>query len=362
LTTIALVGTGAIAHEHVAALRQTGRDITIIACVDPNLERAAQFAAQHRLAHAYATTEALLDAHRIDCVLICSPPYTHMPIAITCMQQGCWVLCEKPVCGTLAQLDALQAVEARTGCFVASVLQYRFGQSAIHLKRLIDQNVLGVLRVALAQTLWFRSPDYYAVDWRSTWERSLGGVTMTLGIHQMDMLLWLIRDATGDWVSVQAQMATLNRSIEIDNISMAIVRLANGALLNISNSALSPREQTVMRLDFDHATVELQHVYGYNETSWTVTASPLHHEPIDLTFERWRTLPTGNFTSLLAEQHEAFYAAFDARRRPPVGTDALRPTMEFLTACYKSAALGATVARGSMAPDDPFYHSLTGAG
>lgn len=361
MTTIAILGTGSIAHEHVAALRQTGRDIAIAACADPDLARAQQFAALYQIPHAYASPTDLLGAHRLDCVHVCSPPDTHIPLSIASMAQGCWVLCEKPICGTLAQLDALQAVEAQTGCCIASVLQYRFGPSALHLKRLIDQGELGALRVGMAQTLWFRSPDYYAVDWRSTWARSLGGVTLTLGIHQMDMLLWLVREAAGDWVSLHAHTATLNRSIELENVSMAVVRMANGALLNITNSALSPREETTMRLDFDHATVELRHLYRYDETHWTYTHSPLLQDTGDRALERWRTLPPARHATLLADQFEAFYAAFDLRQRPPVDTDSLRPTMEFLTALYKSAATDSTVRRGTLTPDDAFYHALTGA-
>lgn len=63
---------------------------------------------------------------------------------------------------------------------------------------------------------------------------------MPLGIHQMDMLLWL----AGEWTSVQAQMTMLNREIEVDHLSVTMVTLKNRGMLTLVNSALSPREET----------------------------------------------------------------------------------------------------------------------
>ena len=45
-------------------------------------------------------------------------------------------------------------------------------------------------------------------------------------------------------------IGTLDRDIEVEDVSMAMVRFANGAMANITNSVLSPREETYLRFDF----------------------------------------------------------------------------------------------------------------
>ena len=81
-------------------------------------------------------------------------------------------------------------------------------------------------------TLWYRTAAYYAVPWRGKWATETGGTTAAHGIHAMDFMLWLL----GDWAEVRAMVGTLFHDIEVDDVSMANVRFANGVLANITNS------------------------------------------------------------------------------------------------------------------------------
>ena len=74
---------------------------------------------------------------------------------------------------------------------------------------------MGRLRVGVCNTLWYRPADYYAVPWRGRWESELGGVSMCLGVHIMDLLLYLL----DDWTDIRAMMATLDRDIENENVA-----------------------------------------------------------------------------------------------------------------------------------------------
>ena len=51
--------------------------------------------------------------------------------------------------------------------------------------------------VGVCNTLWYRPDDYYAVPWRGRWETELGGVSMCLGIHLLDLLLFLLGESAG---------------------------------------------------------------------------------------------------------------------------------------------------------------------
>ena len=150
------------------------------------------------------------------------------------------MLCEKPLCASLAEMDRIEAAELATGNYCSSVFQWRFGSGGQHLKRLIDTGDLGKPMVANILTTWYRTPEYYAVPWRGKWETELGGCSMGHGIHAMDFLLYQF----GEWQEVRAMIGTLDRDIEVEDVSMAMVRFANGAMANITNSVLSPREES----------------------------------------------------------------------------------------------------------------------
>ncbi len=226
---------------------------------------------------------------------------------------------------------------------------------------------MGKPLVGICQTTWYRAHSYYEVPWRGKWETELGGPTMGHGIHAMDFFLWLL----GDWREVRAMMATLDRHIEVEDVSMAIVRFENGALGSIVNSVLSPRQESYLRFDFQKATAEVTGLYGYSNNDWRYTSAdippsdnPLEYGTADLTVSpemlaQWQTIPTDMATS-----HESQIAALldsmERNERPLVSGAEARRTIEFITCLYKAAVTGQSVQRGSIKPDDPFYQRIYG--
>jgi predicted dehydrogenase len=274
-------------------------------------------------------------------------------MSIAAMEAGAWVLCEKPFCGSLAELDSIEAAEQRTGRFTACVVQMRFASSTTHLRDLADSGQLGRPLVAICNTLWYRDAAYYAAPWRSTWASAFGGSTMCLGIHAMDHLLHLL----GDWREVRAIAATVDRAIEVEDLSMAIVTFANGASASIVNSALSPRQETYLRLDYQKATVELTHLYSYTRDNWKITLAPGSHD--EGLLQAWQSAPP-DVGSTHGAQLNALVADMDAGTRPLTSGHEARRTLELLTAIYKSAATGEIVRAGSIKPGDRYYAAVHG--
>ncbi len=267
---IAIVGTGASVGNHLRAVEALGERVELVAAVDLNETRLNTICEQYQIPHAYTSVTAMLAAEHPDLVSIVTPPATHQALAVECLEAGAWVYCEKPLCASLAQFDAISQAEARTGRYVSTVFQWRFGSAAKQLKHLIATQALGKPLVAVCHTLWYRPQAYYNVGWRGKWQTEIGGPTMTLGIHLMDLLLWLL----DDWQEVHALADTLDHSIEVEDISMALVRFGGGALATIVNSALSPRQESYLRLDFQQATVECRALYRYSNENWSFSLPP----------------------------------------------------------------------------------------
>ena len=348
-----LVGTGSIGDAHVRAVEYTNGRVDLVAAVDLDAARVANFAARSEIPRTYTDYAAALAAEQPDLVIIATPPSTHAPMSISAMETGAWVLCEKPLCGSLAEFDRIAAAEDRTGCRTACVFQMRFASSNAHLSRLVRAGKLGRPLVGVCNTLWYRDTAYYDVPWRGRWATELGGPTMGLGIHAMDHFLHLM----GEWTEVTAIADTLDRAIEVEDVSMALVRFTSGAAGSIVNSALSPRQETYLRLDYQRATVELTHLYGYNREHWKLSVPPAAQD--DGLVEAWQSFPP-DVGSTHGAQLNALVIDMDHGTRPLTSGPEALLTIELLTAIYKSAFTSQIVARGSIVPGDQFYDALHG--
>ena len=345
-----LAGTGSIADAHVRAVEATRGRVQLVAAADLDAQRVRDFGIRFHVRETFTDYGAMLQAVQPDLVIVATPPGQHAAMSIAAMRAGAWVWCEKPLCGSLAEADAIAAAEAETGRYTACVFQMRFASSTAHLRDLAGSGQLGRPLVAVCNTLWFRDSAYYSAPWRGTWAE-LGGPTMGLGIHGMDHLLHLL----GDWVEVRAIAGTLDREIEVEDVSMALVTFANRALASIVNSALSPRQETYLRLDYQKATVELTHLYGYTRDNWRLTLAPGAQD--DGLLQAWQRFPP-DVGSTHGAQLAALVSDMDEGRRPLTSGAEARRTVELLTAIYKSAFTGETVRAGSIVPGDRFYTSI----
>jgi predicted dehydrogenase len=349
---VAIIGTGGIAGAHMDALAAMGDRVRAVAAMDVDRARVEAFCAAHGL-NAYTDAGAMLDAEQPDLVHIAAPPGTHHEFIVQCLEAGAWVWCEKPLCRSLAELDSIARAERASGTYCSSVCQWRFGSGGEHLKTLIQTEALGRPLAGVCLTTWYRDEAYFQVPWRARWATAGGGPTLCLGIHLIDFFLWLL----GDWQEVCAMAGTLDRPIEVEDISMASVRFRSGALGSIVNSTLSPRQETYLRLDFQRATVELKTLYSYANRDWQYTLlehAGNGHAPAGL--DQIPTERAASHTTQLANLLDSM----ERGERPAASATDVRDTIEFITCLYKAAATGRTVQRGTIGPDDPYYHHVAG--
>ncbi|MGW4111099.1 Gfo/Idh/MocA family protein [Actinosynnema sp. NPDC004786] len=348
----AIVGTGAIAGAHAEAITDQAGRSRLVGAVDLDPGRAAAFAAKWDVP-TYPGLADLLDAQRPDVVHLCTPPGTHLALALECLAAGAVPVVEKPPVLSLADLDRLRAAEAEAGVPVATVFQHRFGSGAVRLRRLVAEGAFGRPLLASANTLWFRDDEYFAVPWRGRWDTEGGGPTMGHGIHQFDLLLSIL----GPWTEVTAIAARQARPTDTEDVSAALVRFASGAVATVVNSLVSPRQTSRLRFDFERVTVDLEHLYGYTDAHWRVTEAPTAPGAA----AAWETGPRDTPSGHTA-QFAAVLDALDTGATPPVSTADTRMTVEFVAALYASAFTRRTVAQGEIGEGDPFYTGMAGTG
>lgn len=344
----AIVGTGDIARSHIAALRDRS-DVSAVAAIDVADDRVREFARTWEIPRTFTSLADALASEDIDVVHLCTPPATHLPLAREALSGGVHVLLEKPPALSLAEHHELISATDSSTATASVIFQHRFGSGATVLRQLASAGKLGKSTVTTCDTQWYRDDAYYAVPWHGTWAAEGGGPTMGHGIHQFDLMLSVL----GRWEQVSSMTARRTRPVETEDISAAVVQFASGALATVVNSVVSPRQESRLRFDFEFATIELVHLYGYDDAAWTFTPAPGHEELA----EAWAGLLTGR-PSGHAAQFDDYYRALSAGRVPEVSARNALHTLEFAAAIYASAAQNRAVSRTEMTASSAVWRSM----
>lgn len=336
----AIVGTGSIAQTHARAVQAHPR-ADLVAATDVSRESADAFAAKWEVPAVYDTLDELLAAEHPDVVLICTPPVAHAAQTIAAFAAGAHVIVEKPPAPSLDELDAMRAAAGAAGKQLAVVFQQRTGTAAAHVKRLLTEGAFGRPLVALCNTLWFRGPDYFAVPWRGKWETEGGGTTLGHGIHQLDLLAFLL----GDWASVQGNLWRLDRETQTEDVSTATVVFENGTVAQVLTSAVSPREISSIRIDTQRATITVDHVYGHGHDEWKITPAPHVSADEAATWAFPEHEERSDHAPLLRDVFDALLSGSPL----PQTADAPARSFEIVAAIYASAADGAPITPAQLA-------------
>lgn len=345
----AIVGTGAIARMHAEALA-SATGTTLVAVADAIPERAAAFAGEHGVEHVYASLTELLAAAPVDVVHICTPPGLHAEQVVEAFAAGAHVVVEKPPARSLAEFDTMIAAAAAADRELAVVFQQRTGTAAAHVRSLLSSGALGRPLVAVCNTLWYRGPEYFDMAWRGTWETEGGGTTLSHGIHQIDLLAHLL----GDWAVVSGHLWRLDRDIETEDVSMASLQFASGAVAAVVTSVLSPRETSSIRIDTERATVTVDHLYGHGHADWSITPAP---GVGDEEARSW-AFPVEEIGSGHDDLLAQVYGALASGAPLPAVADAPVRSFEIVAAIYASAASGTPITPQSLRADPARVASL----
>lgn len=137
----AVIGCGAIAHQHLDFLAASPR-VELLAVCDLSPAAREYAASRYGAAHAVADVDALL-ALGPEVVHVLTPPRLHQELTIRAMEAGAHVICEKPIAPTARELDDVLEVAARTGRCVIESQNYRFNDHVLEIRRLVDAGALG---------------------------------------------------------------------------------------------------------------------------------------------------------------------------------------------------------------------------
>src|SRR2546423_13143996 len=140
LIRVGLIGCGHWGPNYARILAGTLVGARLSACAEPSTGRLAAFERQYPAARAYADYNRLLRDGDVDAVIVATPTSTHREVVERCLNAGVHVLVEKPLAGTVADAEALAALEKATGRVLMVGHTFLFNSAVRAIKGYIDHS------------------------------------------------------------------------------------------------------------------------------------------------------------------------------------------------------------------------------
>ncbi len=316
----------------------------LVSVCSRNRKKATEFADGYGVSEVFTDWRELLEAPGIDAVCLATPTGDHARMTIAAAAQGLHVLTEKPIATTVADADRMIAACRQAGVTLGVIFMYRFMDGALRMKEAVSGGLIGQPLVAECRDLCFRSQSYYdSAEWRGRWASEGGGSLVTQTSHFLDLMVWML----GDVESVAGFYTTspLHR-IEVEDLTLGVVRFANGALATVASSTAAvnpqPRSLTI------RGTKGTVGMVDDDLAQWDVPGGPspeierlLGAGPVD----RGDTLTSSGYAdpTLHFHQMEDFVAAVAEGRAPLVDGWEGRRTMAVMEALYESSRRGEVI-------------------
>lgn len=190
---VGIIGSGAIAREqHLPYWRQLEAEgrVEVLGVCDLIKERREVEAAQCVQAKTFADYNKMLAAIDFDIIDVCTQNRVHAPATIAGLKAGANVLVEKPMAMNAKECEAMIAAAKANKRKLMVAQHMRFEARAEKLKEVVMSGALG--RIYTAETKWLRRRGIPGWGKFHLKKESLGGPLIDIGVHMMDLCVWLM--------------------------------------------------------------------------------------------------------------------------------------------------------------------------
>ncbi|MFP4501723.1 MAG: Gfo/Idh/MocA family protein [Candidatus Hydrogenedentota bacterium] len=339
-----IIGCGNIGPVHAAAIDAVkGAELKAVSDV---VEASAKKLADQYGADTYTDYKKMLERDDIQAVCLCVPSGLRAEIAEDIAAAGKHLLSEKPLEVTSARIDRIIKATEKHKVLLGCIFQSRFASGSQQIKRAIDQGRFGKLVLGNAYIKWYRSPEYYASGaWRGTRKLDGGGALMNQGIHQIDLLVWLMGPVKQLWAQTTC---IAHEGLEVEDLATANLEFENGAFGTIEGStAIWPGQPA--RVDI-HGTDGGAWLQDGDISYWKFKKRRAIDKKIEDDMSKESELGSGAADPLAAlkieghrRQIEDFTKAIQQGREPQVPGREGRVAVAVIEKIYQSAKTGKVV-------------------
>lgn len=308
-------GSGLVGQWHWTGVRLSNRWDLVAGALSSNPQKAQAYGREWFLPtdriYSDYNTMAETEAARqdgIDAVAICTPNWTHYPIAMAFINAGINVICDKPLTLTNEEASALADASRKKGIYFAVTYPYVFHPMVRQMRAMVDTGAIGEVRQALVEYAqdWGTEPDdpeNATVAWRRD-PAKVGRTSATgdIGTHALHMIEY----TTGQKATkIRADFHVCGADKAMEDTAFINLRFANGAPGSMWVTQAAPGNYCGLRiriygekggLQWDQEFPEHLKFTPLNQPEQTIVRG--HGAGVVAAAERMITLPRGHGESL----------------------------------------------------------------
>ena len=222
---VALLSFAHTHQEHWAKSLSADPRAVIRAVWDTDPCRGTAAAVRHATAFA-RTLDAVLQRPDVHAVAICAENSRHADLVVAAAQAGKHILCEKPIAPSLSACRRMASAVTESGVTYVQSFPQRLLPANQRVRSLLGEGVIGPISlVRKRHGHYFALRDLAAtMPWILDPAQAGGGAFLDEGVHQTDMLRWLL----GDPFEVVALPGRMSGGRSVEDIGAAIYRFADG--------------------------------------------------------------------------------------------------------------------------------------
>jgi predicted dehydrogenase len=247
-----VIGLGWAGQQHMIAYADTP-DVDLVALAGMETDALRSFGAAYGIPEErrYTDWREIVDHGQLDLLSIAVPTTLHAPIAVAALDAGMHVLSEKPIAENAETARLMvEAAERNDRVLDVSFNHRRRGNVQV-LKKIIDAGILGPIYYAKAG--WLRREGIPGLgSWFTHRATAGGGPLMDLGVHMLDIALYLLDEPPVRAVTAAtyAEFGPRGKgsssfirktgvqpgAFDVEDLSTAFLRLQGGGTLLLESS------------------------------------------------------------------------------------------------------------------------------
>lgn len=246
---VGIIGVGGIAHIHIPGW-QASEYAELVAGCDINPTVLQEWGQKGEITKLSTDPADLFDDPEIDIIDVCTPNMYHTEQVVAALEAGKHVICEKPLAPTPDDIRRMIAARDGAGKLLMTAQHFRFRGVSQAMKQEIETGVLG--DVYHARSWMLRRGGLPVRPGFIFKKNSGGGPCIDIGVHILDLTLWLMGHPKPVAVSGVARAALAHHEgafsawrrasvppeMDVEDFAAAFIRFENGATLILEVSWL----------------------------------------------------------------------------------------------------------------------------
>ncbi len=246
---VGVIGVGGIARTHMPGWAAS-EHAEVVAGSDIHAGVLQQWGEANGVSKLTTDSAELINDPDIDIIDVCTPNMYHAPLSIAALEAGKHVICEKPLAPTPGEIEKIIAARDASGKMLMTAQHFRFHGSSRALKAEIDAGSLG--DIYHARSWMLRRAGFLPGPGFVLKQHSGGGATIDIGVHILDLTLWMMGNpnpisvngvARTELAQMDGQFSVWSanpvpKDWDVEEFAAAFIRFDNGATLILEVSWL----------------------------------------------------------------------------------------------------------------------------